>query len=84
MRIFFSLTALLACFAAAPAMAQGTASQRAACESDAYRICESQVPDAILVERCLRANMGALSPACRAEFGGPAEPDAPKKRGKKR
>ncbi|MCC3246336.1 hypothetical protein LG047_13575 [Methylocystis sp. WRRC1] len=69
MRIFFRLSALLAFFAAAPAMAQGTAEQRAACENDAYRFCEAQVPDAIAVEKCLRANMRSLSPGCRAEFG---------------
>lgn len=69
MRMFFRVSALLAFFAAAPAMAQGTAAQRAACESDAYRLCEAQVPDAIAVEKCLRANAGSLSPACRAEFG---------------
>jgi len=69
MRIIFRLSALLAFFAAAPAMAQGTAEQRAACENDAYRFCEAQVPDAIAVEKCLRANMRSLSPACRAEFG---------------
>ena len=69
MRIFFRLSALLAFFAAAPAMAQGTQEQRDACESDAYRFCEAQVPDAVAVEKCLKANIGSLSAACRAEFG---------------
>lgn len=80
MRIFFRLSALLAFFMAAPAMAQGTASQRAACESDAYRFCESQVPDAIAVERCLQANINSLSPACRAEFGAAPAAKKPRKR----
>jgi hypothetical protein len=36
MRIFIFLSALFALFAAAPAFAQGTAAQRAACKDDAY------------------------------------------------
>ena len=69
MRIFFRLSAMLAFFAAAPAMAQGTQEQRDACENDAYRFCEAQVPDAVAVEKCLKANIGSLSAGCRAEFG---------------
>lgn len=85
MRIFFSLTAMLAFFAAAPALAQGTATQREACEDDARRLCDAQIPDAIAVEKCLRANMGALTKDCRTQFGEPdPAPAAPKKRGKKK
>jgi porphobilinogen deaminase len=73
MRIFFGVSALLAFFAAAPAMAQGTAAQKAACEDDAYRFCQAQIPDAIAIENCLRANAGGLSGGCRAEMGLPAE-----------
>jgi hypothetical protein len=69
MRILIRLSALFAIFAAAPAFAQGTASQRAACESDAYRFCQAQVPDAIAIEKCLRANVAGIAPACRAELG---------------
>lgn len=81
MRIFLWLSVLLAFFVAAPAVAQGTPEQQAACENDAFRFCDALVPNAIAVERCLRANMGALSPACRAEFG-VATP--PQRRSKKR
>lgn len=85
MRIIISLAAMLALFAAAPALAQGTAAQREACEDDAHRLCQSEIPDAIAVERCLRASVGALSGDCRAQFGEPAATPAPaKKRGKKR
>ena len=52
MRIFIRLSALLAFLAAAPAFAQGTAGQREACEDDAYRFCQAQVPDAIAIEKC--------------------------------
>ncbi len=69
MRIFVRLSALLAIFAVVPTFAQGTAEQRAACESDAHRVCDAYVPDAIAIERCLRGNAGSISAACRAELG---------------
>lgn len=69
MRIFLGLFALLTIFAAAPAFAQGTQQQRDACEGDAHRLCDADIPDAIAVEKCLRANAGSLSAACKAEFG---------------
>ncbi|HEY8163415.1 MAG: hypothetical protein ACR650_12995 [Methylocystis sp.] len=69
MRIFIRLSALLAIFTAAPALAQGTAAQRAACEDDAYRFCQAQVPDAIAIEKCLRANVAGITADCRAELG---------------
>ncbi|WP_457798229.1 hypothetical protein [Methylocystis sp. S23] len=53
-----------------PAMAQGTAKQRAACERDSHRLCASAEPDAIAVENCLKAHIKSLSPACRRQFGG--------------
>lgn len=69
MRMFIRLSALLAMVLAAPAFAEGTAAQREACEDDAYRFCQAQVPDAIAIEKCLRANAGAVSGPCRAELG---------------
>lgn len=81
MRIFLRLSALLAFFAAAPALAQGTAEQRAACEGDANRFCDAYIPDAVAVERCLRANIGSLSAACQREFGvGPSSGGKRRKR----
>lgn len=53
-----------------PALAQGTAKQKAACEKDSHRLCASEEPDAIAVEKCLKQNMKALSPACRRQFSG--------------
>jgi hypothetical protein len=79
MRFSLRLLVLPALFAAAPALAQGTAAQREACEDDAYRFCQAQVPDAIAIERCLFANANSVSPACRAELGLPAS-DSGKKR----
>ncbi|QGM94639.1 hypothetical protein F7D13_11740 [Methylocystis rosea] len=69
MRIILRLSAILALFALAPAYAQGTPEQREACEGDANRVCEAYIPDAVAIERCLRANAGSISAACRAELG---------------
>ena len=66
----FALVLLsLGVLAAAPAQAQGTAKQKAACERDSHRLCAAQEPDAIAVEKCLKANFKALSSACRRQFG---------------
>jgi hypothetical protein len=84
MRIFIFLSALFSLFAAAPAFAQGTAAQRAACEDDAYKFCQAQVPDAIAIERCLKANVASISGDCRAELGIASPAAADSKGGKKR
>lgn len=55
--------------AAAPAQAQGTAKQRAACERDAHKFCAAEQPDALAVEKCLKANFKSLSASCRRQFG---------------
>ena len=78
MRTIFRLSAVVAIFAVTPAVAQGTAEQKASCENDAYRLCESAVPDAVAVETCLSAHLSALTPDCRAEFTG-----GDKKKGRK-
>jgi len=83
MRKSLGLSALFAFFAIAPACAQGTAQQREACSNDAFRFCDRYVPDAIAVEHCLRAHMGSLSSACRAEFGVGGAPAAKGRKGKK-
>ncbi len=86
MRIFILLSALLALFVSAPAFAQGTAAQRAACEDDAYRFCQAQVPDAIAIEKCLKGNAASISAGCRAELGlaTAASADAPAPTGGKK
>jgi len=81
MRIFVRLSAVLAFIAVAPAFAQGTAQQRAACEADANRVCDAYIPDAVAIERCLRSNAGSISASCRAELGlAPAASAGGKKR----
>jgi hypothetical protein len=61
------LVAATALFAA-PAAAQGTAEQRAACTGDAFQFCGSEIPDATRVEVCLRKNLKKISPACQSMF----------------
>lgn len=80
MRLIFGFSLLLACLAAAPASAQGTARQRSACTDDAYKFCEKLMPDAVAVEHCLKANISGLSRACRQQIAGAAK--AKKKRGR--
>jgi hypothetical protein len=62
---------LAALFGSGTAFAQenrGTFEQRAACASDAFRLCASYIPDAANVEACLRQRKSYLSDACRAVF----------------
>jgi len=61
------LTAILA---PAPAAAQGTPQQRAACEGDAMRLCSAHVPDVQKITACMSRNRRNLSAACRAVFDG--------------
>lgn len=67
-RLIAATCALAALPFAVPAHAQGTPEQRAACEPDAFRLCNDEIPDAARVEACLRFKMRQLSPACRAVF----------------
>jgi hypothetical protein len=62
---------LAALFGTETAFAQenrGTPEQRAACASDAFRLCVSYIPDATNVEACLGQRKSDLSDACRAVF----------------
>ena len=66
----FSL-AVLAVMCSTAAFAQdyqGTSQQRAACTSDAFRLCASYIPNATKVETCLRTRKSDLSAACRSVF----------------
>lgn len=46
-------------------MPQGTPEERAACQGDVRKYCESYLPDVMQVANCLQANKARLSPACR-------------------
>ena len=66
---------------ALPAQAQPTMEQRNACERDAFRLCESAIPDENRVRQCLIANMRRLNPTCRSAFqSGKAKTKAKKRK----
>jgi hypothetical protein len=44
---------------------EGTPEDRAACESDVRRYCQSAIPDNMRVLACLQQNRGRISPSCR-------------------
>ena len=68
-RLFIAVAATLLCATSAFARENdGTAEQRAACTSDAFRLCSNYIPDATKVETCLRQNKSGLSNACRSVF----------------
>jgi hypothetical protein len=68
MRKLVLFSAFLSLLASDAALAQGTKKQRAACERDSDRLCAEAEPDAIAVEKCLKAHLSTLSPACRRQF----------------
>ena len=53
---------------ASPTLAAGTAEQRAACMSDAFRVCGSEIPNVERITACMKKNVAQLSPGCRAQF----------------
>jgi hypothetical protein len=68
-RLLIAAAATLLCATSAFAQQNyGAPEQRAACTSDAFRLCSGYIPDATLVERCLRQNKSGLSNACRTVF----------------
>jgi len=68
-RLVLALLVLVASGAAAFAQEdRGTAEQRAACTSDAFRLCAGYIPDPTNVEACLRQRKSDLNEACRAVF----------------
>ncbi len=50
------------------AYAAGTPEQRRACRADAFRLCESEIPDVGRITACMERQKTKLSPACRAQF----------------
>ena len=77
------IAAAATCLCATSAFAQenhGTPEQRAACTSDAFKLCSSNIPDATKVESCLRQNKSGLSNACRSVFEQGTGPVASKSR----
>jgi len=73
MRGILRLSVFVAAMASAPTFAQGTADQRSNCTDDAYRFCNDDIPVEAKIERCLRANISHISPACRRELTGSSD-----------
>ena len=69
MKKLFALAFVLALTAlpGGPAAAY-TAADQAACQDDAFRVCNHAIPDERRVRACLVANMRRLSPQCRRAF----------------
>ncbi|MBM3550548.1 MAG: hypothetical protein FJX45_02045 [Alphaproteobacteria bacterium] len=68
-KLIFILVAFFG-FAALDAAAARAAvdRQRSACERDSHKFCAAEEPNAIAVEKCLRAHVGQLSKACKRQF----------------
>jgi hypothetical protein len=48
-----------------------TPEEQAACQDDAFKFCNEQIPDESKVKACLLHNMRKLTPACRKMFSRP-------------
>jgi len=70
MTLFRAAAAVVVAAALLPASAgaQGTPEQQQACMNDAFQYCGDYIPDETRIEACLRRNIRAISPACRAQF----------------
>ena len=71
MRILTVLAVAATISAPLPALAY-TQQDADACTPDAFRLCQSAIPDASRVAHCLAANKVNLSPACKTVFNRPA------------
>lgn len=63
-------------FSSSASFAQGTMTQRQACEPDVFRLCTSFIPNVGEIVSCLRSNEARLSNSChQVMFGGQGEPE---------
>ena len=70
MRKLNAIVLMAAIMAPLPAIAY-TQQDADACTPDAFRLCQSAIPDASRVAQCLIANKQQLSPACSNVFNRP-------------
>ena len=68
--MFAVLAGLLPACIAPAAAAVDAGAARAACTSDAFRLCSNAMPDVGRTKACLMQHRGSLSPACRAGLSG--------------
>jgi hypothetical protein len=52
-------------------IALGSASERAACTPDVFRLCSSEIPNVTKIIACLKEKKASLSPGCRTAFNPP-------------
>jgi hypothetical protein len=67
---FKAVVLMVAIMAPLPAVAY-TQQDADACTPDAFRLCQTAIPDAARVTQCLIANKQQLSPACTSVFNRP-------------
>lgn len=68
-KLILILAAFIGLAAVNPALARAAMDkQRAACERDSHKFCAAEEPNAIAVEKCLRAHASQLSKACKRQF----------------
>lgn len=70
MRLLVCIAMLIAGTATSTASDRGTASERAACTPDVFRLCASQIPDVSAIVGCLKREKAHLSNACRLVMSG--------------
>jgi len=61
-------------------IALGSASERAACTPDVFRLCSSEIPNVTKIIACLKEKKASLSPGCRIAFNPPPTETASRNR----
>ena len=61
---------VVATLGSSASLAQGTMSERQACEPDVFRLCSNFIPNVGEIVACLRGNEARLSEACRQVMAG--------------
>ena len=75
MKKLSTIFAILALFGSPLAYAQGTSTQRSACEDDAKKWCPYAIPDPDEVQSCLEKVVSQITSDCQAQFGYAAKKD---------
>jgi hypothetical protein len=65
-----SFAIVAATLGSSASVAQGTMSERQACEPDVFRLCSNFIPNVGEIVACLRGNEARLSEACRQVMSG--------------
>jgi hypothetical protein len=68
MRKMIALTFLLSLASLSGSALAATPEEQAACQDDAFKFCNEQIPDEQKVKACLIHNLRKLTPACRKMF----------------